>query len=383
MKRMNSRERVLTTMEHREPDRIPFDLGSTKVTGITRNAYLNLCRHLGEDIGTFDLFDATQQLATMRESVLRRLGVDTRGLMPNVMRKNPDIKDHGDFRFFTDEWGVRWEMPRDGLYFDLVKSPLAGNITEKDIKDFPWPDATDLSLLSGLREKVQSWYQQGYAIILESLCAGIFEMSCRLRGYEQFYMDLALNPALACKLMDKFVDMKIQFYKVAAKELGGYVQFVREGDDMGGEESLLILPESYRKYIKPRHTELFKAQKQIFPEPFYVFFHSDGAIYDLIPDFIEVGIDILNPVQVTAKGMNVRRLKQEFGRELVFWGGSVDPQTFAGSSPEDVKREVRRRIEDLAPGGGFVFGSIHNIQDDVPPENIMAMWEEFQEVKEY
>ena len=274
-------------------------------------------------------------------------------------------------------------MPKDGLYFDLVQSPLAGDITARDIEDFPWPDPTDDSLLDGLREKAERWHQEGYAVILESLCAGIFEMSCRVRGYEQFYMDLALNPPLACALLDKFVELKLQFYKVAAEQLGGYVQFIREGDDIAGEESTLISPDSYRKYIKPRHAELFQAQREIFPEPFYVFFHSDGAIYELIPDFIEMGIDILNPVQVSAKGMSTRRLKQEFGRDLAFWGGAIDPPAFARSSPQDVRRAVRQRIEDLASGGGFIFGAIHNIQDDVPPENIAAMLETFREMKEY
>ena len=303
--------------------------------------------------------------------------------MPNVVRKNPHVEDHGDFRSFNDEWGMTWRMPKEGLYFDLVKSPLAGDITERDIEDFPWPDPTGESLLHGLREKAERWHQEGYAIVLESVCAGIFEMSCRVRGYEQFYMDLALNPQLARKLLDKFVELKLRFYEVAAEELGGYIQFIREGDDVAGEEGLLISPDSYRKYIKPRHAELFKAQKELFPEPFYVFFHSDGAIYELIPDFIEVGIDILNPVQVSAKGMSTRRLKQEFGCDIAFWGGAIDPQPLARSNPEDVRREVRWRIEDLAPGGGFIFGATHNIQDDVPPENIMAMWEAFREVREY
>jgi len=380
---MNSRERVLAAMQHREPDRIPFDLGSTKVTGITRNAYLNLAKELGEETGTFEFFDVTQQLAMMEEGILRRLEVDTRGLMPNVVRKAPQIHEDGEgARTFTDEWGMTWKMPKGGLYFDLVESPLAGDITVQDIDAFPWPDPAADALLEGLREKATSWHREGHAIILESFCAGIFEMSCRVRGYEQFYMDLALDPPLACALLDKFVELKIEFYKSAAKELGGYVQFVREGDDVAGEESLLISPESYRTYVKPRHAELFKAQRELFPEPFYVFFHSDGAIYDLLPDFIEVGIDVLNPVQVTAKGMSVGRLKREFGRELVFWGGAVDPHDLAYGSPQAVRQEVRRRIEDLAPGGGFIFGAIHNIQDDVPPENIVAMWEAFREMRE-
>lgn len=380
---MNSRERVLAALQHREPDRIPFDLGTTKVTGITRNAYLRLAKELGVDPGTFEFYDVTQQLAVMQEDILQYLEVDTRGLMPNVARKAPRVREDQDgARYFADEWGMTWKMPKDGFYFDLVESPLAGDITVQDIQAFPWPDPAADALVEGLREKALNWHKEGYAIILESFCAGIFEMSCRVRGYEQFYMDLALNPELACALLDKFVELKIAFYNKAAQELGGLVQFIREGDDVAGEESLLMSPESYRTYIKPRHAELFEAQRAAFPEPFYIFLHSDGAIYDLLPDFIEEGVDILNPVQVTAKGMSVGRLKREFGSELVFWGGAVDPHDFAHGSPEVVRQEVKRRIEDLSPGGGFIFGAIHNIQDDVPAENIVAMWEAFQEMRE-
>jgi len=382
---MNSRERILTTLKHKEPDRIPFDLGSTKVTGITKNAYINLVNFLGEKINELEFFDVIQQLVVVKENILKRLKVDTRGLMPNVVRKNPIIKDYPDFKLFTDEWGANWKMPKEkGFYFDLIKSPLSGDITEKDIDNFPWPDPTNPHLLDGLKEKAEEYYQNGYAIILESFGAGIFEMSCRIRGYEQFYSDLAINPNLACKLMDKFLELKIQFYKMASKELGKYIQFIREGDDIAGQKSLLISPKMYLKYIKPRHKELFNAQKKIFPEPFYTFFHSDGAIYELIPDFIEIGIDILNPVQISGEGINLEKIKKEFGKELTFWGGGIDTQqTLPKARPEEVKKEVKQRIESLASGGGFIFNTIHNIQDDVPPENIMAMWEALQEWGHY
>ncbi len=380
---MNSRERVLATLEHRKPDRIPLDFGSTLVTGITRNAYLRLKRHLGEERGTFEFHDVIQQLALVEESVLERLEVDTRGLMPNTVRKAPRVEDRGTYRSFTDEWGVEWKMPADGLYFDLVKSPLDGDITVQNVEDFPWPSPTDDALFEGLQERAKRWHQQGYAVILESICAGILEMSQRVRGYEQFYMDLALNPELACRLLDKFVEIKLQFYERAAQTLGGYVQFIREGDDLAGEESLLISPRAYRQYIKPRHAKLFEAQRELFPEPFFVFFHSDGAISPVIPDLIELGVDVLNPVQLSAKGMNAGRLKREFGRNIAFWGGAMDPQALATSSQVEVKRTVGSRIDALAPDGGYIFGSIHNIQDDVPPQNILAMWEALRERTAY
>ncbi len=379
---MNSRERILNALNHKEPDRVPFDFGSSFVTGITKNAYVNLIHHLDME-DEIEFFDVIQQLCICKEELLKKFQVDTRGLVPNIIRKKPSINSQPDGKYFTDEWKIKWKMPQDGLYFDIVESPLAGDITEKDIENFPWPEPCP-SLFDGLVEKAKKYYEEGYAIILESFCSGIFEMSCRIRGYEQFYIDLVANPNLACKIMDKFLELKIKFYKMASEKLGKYIQFIREGDDIAGQESLLISPEIYKNYIKPRHKELFENQKKIFPQPFYIFFHSDGAIYELIPHFIEIGVDILNPVQVTGKGVTLEKLKKEFGKDLTFWGGGIETQKILPkASPEKIKEEVKRRIEILAPGGGFVFATIHNIQSDVPPQNIIAMYEALMEYGKY
>ncbi len=371
---MNSRERVLAALEHEEPDRIPLDLGSCFVSGIAKNAYLNLMNHLGKQVGKVEFYDTVQQVVTVDEELLRELNVDVRGLIPNITRKNPITEKSHNSESFTDEWGVTWEMPESSLYFNLVESPLSGDITEEDIDNFPWPDPADPRLFEGLEEKAREFYDNGYAVILESICAGIFEMSCRSRGTQYFLMDLALNPELACKLMDKFVDIKIRFYEAAAERLGQYIQFIREGDDVAGQESLMMSADMYRKLLKPRHEKIFKAQKEIFPQPFYIFFHSDGQVYDLLPDFIEIGMDILNPVQITGKGLD--EIKREFGNDIVFWGGGCDTQkVLPFGTPEEVKSDVKQRIEHLSPGGGFIFCTVHNIQADVAPENIMAMYE--------
>ena len=382
---MTPRERVIAVLERKAPDRLPCDLGSTFVTGITQTAYERLSKYLGRSEGEIELYDVIQQLAVVDEDLLSELEVDMRGLIPDIVRKHPVIEEREDGEVFTDEWGVRWRKPRDGgLYFDLVESPLSGDITEDDIEQYPWPDPQDLSLLDGLREKARQYFREGYAVILESLCAGIFEMSCRIRGYEMFYSDLMMNLSLACTLMDTLVELKIQFYEMAARELGGMIQFIREGDDIAGQESLLISPDLYRTYLKPRHQRLFRAQKEVFPSPFYVFFHSDGAIYEVIPDFIEAGVEVLNPVQVTGPGMSLTRLKEKFGEKISFWGGGVDTQhVLPRGTPAEVKKEVRERIGALAPSGGYIFGAIHNIQGDVPPENILAMWEAFREMRAY
>jgi len=380
---MTSRERVVASLRGGQPDRIPFDLGSTLVTGVTRGAYLDLARTSGRRADDPALYDVTQQLAEVDEDILRRLGVDVRGLIPDFARKSPQVEDHGDHELFTDEWGVVWKRPAGGLYFDVVRNPLAGDIGRKEIDEFPWPDPADESLVRGLKEKAEGFHRDGRAVILESLCAGVFEMCCRMRGMEQFCMDLVLDPSLACALMDKFVEMKIAFYRMAAEHLSGRVQFIREGDDVAGQESLLISPDVYRKYLKPRHAQLFEAQRKLFEEPFFVFFHSDGAVFDLIPDFIEIGVDLLNPVQVSARGMDPAALKREFGGHIAFWGGAVDPAVLARGSAADIRRQVQRHVRELSPGGGYVFGTIHNVQDDVSADNFMAMWRAFDEMRTY
>ncbi|MFP4029335.1 MAG: hypothetical protein ACLFWL_16230 [Candidatus Brocadiia bacterium] len=190
---MNSRERVIMSLEGEQPDRIPFDLGSTLVTGMTCGAYSEFAKDLGYSQSEPRLYDVVQQLPEMSETILEDLGVDVRGLIPNMVRKNPQVEHHEDYDLFTDEWGLVWKRPEDGLYFDVVSNPLEGEITEEDIEEFPWPDPGDPELKEGLEEKAEYFRRDGRAIILESLCAGVFEMCCRMRSTEQFCMDLVIN----------------------------------------------------------------------------------------------------------------------------------------------------------------------------------------------
>ncbi len=378
---MNSLERVIRTCRHQQADRIPLDLGSSFTTGITRNACQRLCKHFGHD-QELELYDVIQQLAVVPDSVLEQLGVDVRGLVPNVVRKAPSINDLGSHQAFEDEWGITWTRPQGSLYFSAGDSKLSGSIQTEDIEAFPWPDPTSPALFTGLKEQAQTWHEQGYAIILESFFAGVFEMAGRIRGVEQFYMDLALDPDLALSLMDKLVELKLQFYQAAAEHLGPYIQFIREGDDIAGQESLLISPQMYHDFLKPRHRSIIEAQRTCFPQPFFVWFHSCGGIYDLLPDFIEAGVDVINPLQLTARGMDAQKIKRQYGRDLSFWGGGVNTQEILPrGTVEEVKADVAARIQALGHDGGYVFGTVHNIQDDVPLENILAMLEVYDEMK--
>ncbi len=381
---MNSRQRVLTTLNHQEPDRTPFDLGGTVATGIHKTAYVNLRRYLKLPEVEVRTEDIIQQLATVDDDVAAYLGVDCLNVAPlSSALYNLVLRDEGEYTAYTDEWGIDWRMPKSGgLYYDMVQHPLVDAQSITDIENFPWPDPVDPHRFTGLRERARRAHEEGKLVILGGLCAGVTEMHSWLRGYLNYYTDFHLNTQLAEYLMDKVVELKIAYWEKALAEAGEYVDVVTEADDMAGQDRLLISPAIYRKYIKPRHIRLFQGIKDL--APVKVFFHSCGAIRPLIGDLIDAGIDILNPVQKSAAGMNLIELKQEFGQDIAFWGGGVDTQNIFGSgSPEQVREDVKQSIEALAPGGGFVFGTVHNTQPNVPPENFMAMWETLKEHGSY
>lgn len=379
---MNSRERLLTTLDHREPDRIPFDLGSTQVTGIHVVAYRGLRQVLGLPRVEPHLCDSIQQLALPDDDVIEKLGVDVRGLFPlnshNWKMVNQEV---GDYWEYLDEWGVTHRRPKpDGLYYSMVRSPLAGpTLTLDEIRTHNWPNTGDPQRLVGLREQALAYRAQGKAVMLKGVLAGVFEMAQRVRGMENLLMDMASNDALAGAFFDQLVELKLAFWEMALPQLVDVIDVISEADDYGTQTSQLISPRMFRQQIKPRQKALFARIKQLAPSA-KLFFHSCGNVRPLLPDFIEIGVDILNPVHITATGMEPLALKRDFGKEIVFWGGGVDTQdVLPHGTPQQVKDHVRRNIDALAPGGGFVFNPVHNIQADVPPENVAAMMEALRE----
>ncbi len=375
---MNSRERILTTLDHREPDRIPFDLGSTQVTGIHVVAYRRLREYLGLPRVEPRLCDVIQQLAQPDDDVIEKLGVDVRGLFPlNSHNWNIVNREVGDYWEYTDEWGITHRRPKPaGLYYSLVRAPLDhAALTPDDVRAYHFPNTGDPARIAGLRELALAYRAQGKAVMLKGVLAGIFEMAQRVRGMENLLMDMASNEALAGALFDKMLELKLAFWEMALPRLADVVDVVSEADDYGTQVSQLISPRMFRQQIKPRLAILFARLHHLAPNA-KLFFHSCGNVRPLLPDFIEIGVDILNPVHITATGMEPRALKRDFGKELVFWGGGVDTQdVLPHGTPQQVKDNVRRNIDALAPGGGFVFNTVHNIQADVPPENIVAMWQ--------
>ncbi len=378
---MTSRERILTSLGHQEPDRIPFDIGSTLVTGITSTAYKNLLSYLGIKKEEIAIQDMIQQLAVVDEEVLQRLKVDTRGVfLRDFCAWQPEIKEGKDYFYFDDAWGISWRMPKTaGHYYDMYKHPLT-HLSVEGIDGYPWPDCLDKARIKGIKEKARQIRKEEKCVVLGStgMSVGLLQTATWLQGFEECYSNLLINPSLTCKLLDKLVELDLKFWEMLISEIGSEIDIILYADDFGVQNGPLMSMDMFRKFFKPRYRKIFSFIKSRCSA--HILFHTCGSAYDLIPELIEIGVDILNPVQVSAAKMDTKRLKKDFGDAIVFWGGGIDTQrTLPFADQQGVKDEVKRRIDDLAPGGGFVFTTVHNIQPGVPPQNIMAMWEALQE----
>ena len=382
-------QRVFTALEHKEPDRVPIDLGGTAVTGINIHALRKLKDHLGIP-GDVLLRDQVTQLAVTDDATFAHLDLDVRCVQPQLPANPGPARDEGrvgsHYRL-TDEWGMGWQMPVDGgHYYDLYQSPLANAQTVQDVENFPWPDPFDAARYVGMRAAAdQVVYIEKKAFILERMSSGMWEHAMWMTGYEKFFSDMITNQPLVHAIMSKILEIKMAYWGKALEQMGDYPVIISEADDLGGQSSLLVSLKMYKNLIWPYHKKLFEFIKSKARGKAYIFFHNDGAIYPTIPLLIEAGVDILNPWQVNCAGMDdTAKFKREYGRDLTIWGGSCDTQrVMPFGTPQDVRNETRRRIEELAPGGGFIFAPIHVIQAGVPAENILAWWETWQEYSKY
>jgi uroporphyrinogen decarboxylase len=371
----SSRERIITALDHKEPDRIPIAFGGLH-DSIHRIGHRKLKNHFGLNGGEDIIQDPFQQIVFPDNRLLSILHSD---IQP-VYAKPPDsfvfeYRDEGDIRTYIDEWGTIYKQPKKGgLYYDFAKHILSGKSVD-EIKKYPFPNPEDPSRFHGLREKVLRLNSDtDKAIIAYSPTGGIYEHTYWLRGIEETFIDMASNLMALEVLTDRILEWMLRFWASYLKEIGDLVQIVQIGDDLGGQGGPLFSPEIYRKVYKPKEKKLISAIKKITNAKIY--FHSCGSIYEYIPDLIEIGVEVLNPVQVHAANMESAKLKKEFGNDLSFWGGGADPvKIMSNGTVRDVEEEVKRRIDDFSPGGGFVFASIHNIQADVPPENVAAFFD--------
>ena len=366
---MLGRERALRALHHQVPDRIPLDLGSTNCTTMTKVAYDNLKKYLGIEKETKFMME-NFQIVFIDEEVLKVLEIDTRGIHPQPVF----FKKVVDERTYFNEFGIKYHMPEGGLYYDMIEHPLAGKNIE-ELQDYEWPDPAKTMNLSGVREKAKNLKESNeYLLVGDMIDTGIFEPCWYLRGFENFLVDLLTDVDFVTTLLEGMYNYQLKKYSLFLQEVGEFLDVIFVGDDLATAESVIMSPKTYREIIKPYHQEYFKNLKKMAPQA-QLLYHSCGSIFSFIPDLIEVGVDILNPVQVSAQNMNTKTLKEKFGEELSFWGAIDTTRVLPQGTEEEVKREVRKRIDDLGPEG-YVLTSVHDIQPDVPPENIVAMFEE-------
>jgi uroporphyrinogen decarboxylase len=383
---MTSKERTLLALSHKEPDRVPYDLTSTLVTGIHYKAYDKLRDYLGLPKKETELFDRVQGLARVHDDVLGRLEVDTRGVLTgNPLGWRLTLEETPEYEQFTDVWGVTWRRPKPyGLYYDMVKHPLKG-CTLADARRYAWPEPKDTTRLQGLKEEASRLAKTDCLVVLGTvgMTVGLLQTFQWLLGFEDSFYALGADAALTDYIVQRLAELDIEFWNWAIPYLGDDIKVVLYADDFGMQTGPIFSYQTFKRFFRPWYAKIFSAIKKQKPDIF-IFFHSCGSSRFILPDLVESGVDIFNPVQYSSKDMEPARLKKDFGKDLTFWGGGVDTQrVLPRGSVQEVRDEVRRRVEDFAPGGGFVFNTVHNIQADVPPQNIMAMWEALREFGKY
>ncbi len=280
---------------------------------------------------------------------------------------------------WRDEWGVVWR--RAAYYYDMVGFPLKDAASLEDLENYRIPDPRDPGRVRGLAERARIARENGFAVTLDPLAGGILEMAASMRGHSNFYMDMAINPELAERILDAVTDFFVAFYDEALNAAGEWIDIVFFGDDYGMQNGMTISPALWKKMIKPRLARLVQKIKS-YPNLRYQH-HSCGAIATIIPDLVEIGVDILNPLQPSAKGMDLAQIKRQYGSELVLHGAVDQQNTLPHGTPQDVLQEVQTRVCELAPGGGYIVAVSPNIQADVPPENILALFQNVQRLGVY
>ena len=374
---MTSRERLLKALDHEEPDRIPIDLGGNQ-TGIHKFAYETLVKHLGMD-ESYEIMDAVQQLAQPSEEVLERLHVDTRYIAAGAAGDwtGGIVENERDGRLWhdlTDEFGITWSMPDDQpFYMDISHHPLA-EATIDDIKDYPFPKGDDPGRFAGLREKALAIRNDTPYAVVSGISGVTYEICWYMRGLEQWFCDMMTEPEFCEALIDQTKKFWLDWFRMFLDEVGDVVDVIMIGDDLAGQSGPLFNPDIYRRIVKPRQQEV--AQYIRSRTDAKLWYHTCGGCTEYIPDLMENGVQILNPVQISADGMDPADLKARFGDDLVFWGGAIDSQhVLPSASPEKVRDDVRKHLEIWKPGGGYVFNNVHNIQAGVPAENIVALYD--------
>jgi uroporphyrinogen decarboxylase len=405
---MNSRERVLAAIAHQEPDGVPVDLGATASSGISAIAYARWKEYAGIHNGSVRVYDVVQQLAQPEDEALARLHIDAIDLgrafnqedaawrpftLPNGLAVKfpawfqPIEQADGSWRAYAPDGTHIATMPATGTFFDQACFPYQdgypasydgldaamNKVLWQGLPLSPWDHAAEPGFWAELRRRTLALRESSEQAIMVVVGCNLFEWGTFLRRIDNFLMDLVAEPAEVERLLDALLERHLATLEKVCAAVGDVADIVRFCDDLGTDRGTFMAPATYRRFFKPRQQIMLDYVRR--HSTMHTFLHSCGSIYAILPDLIEVGFEIFNPVQISSRNMEPARLKQEFGRDVTFWGGGCDTRHILNrGTPEQVKEHVRRNIETFGPGGGYVFNTVHNILPDVPPENIAAMY---------
>lgn len=380
---MTPRERVLSAIAHEEPDRVPIVIGVSNATGMKMAPYMELKELIGVDAPDEYLYDWPELgTAAIDEETMQRLHSDVRGvtdLEPDwVLDRNRKREPHSDY---VNSWGSGAKEIKPGEWFPMVE-PLAAATTIAEIESHTWPDMDDPTRIAHVAEQAARLAGGDYAVIATPWLLFPLERAFAMQGMETFLMNMALHPDFAEALLLKIAELCKQLMRHFLDALDGNADIIKIGDDLGTQQSLLMSPDMYRRVLKPIHADFIELIKRRTSAK--ILFHSCGDVYPLLDDLVEIGIDIINPVQTSAgKLSDLERLKERYGDILTFCGAIDTHRILNHGSPDDVRAEVGRVIEVLGPGGGYLAGAVHTVMNDVPAENILAMVDAVHELGRY
>jgi len=407
---MTSKDRVLAALNHEQPDRVPVDLSGHRSSGMAALVYPKVRRFLGFPERPTRVYDMVQQLAIMDEDILERFGIDTIEMGRGFLQSDQDWKDwvlpdgtpcqipyyshvwkEGDDWKIGNEDGLELGVMKKGcLYFEQTYFPLS----ERGIADDDFSDLEDIlghtiwtgvahpgahlnlddAGLKEMSSRAQTLRESTDRAIVGLFGGNLFEFPQMLYRMDNYLLYLGMYPDQVLRLSETLSTIHIKNLEKWLGAVGSYIDVILFGDDLGGQSGPLLSPDMYRRYYKPFHRKMWKRAKAL--ANVKVMLHCCGGVRELLPDLIDAGLDAINPVQINCRGMDSSELKQEYGDQLVFWGGGCDTRDILPfASPAQIKEHVKEQVRILNPGGGFVFQQVHNILANVPPENIVAMYD--------
>ncbi|MDO9122181.1 MAG: uroporphyrinogen decarboxylase family protein [Anaerolineaceae bacterium] len=381
---MTSRERVQAVLNHEKPDRVPIIMGVSNATGIKIRPYRGLLKMLNLDVEEKYIYDWPELgTALPDERVMQRLHSDVRGVLDRfpleVYQRNQSRPEHTPF--FDDWGGGQMEIAPEEWFPGIA--PIPDATTVDVLEKYPWPNMDDPYRVAHVRAQAKELHDANqYAIMATPWLMFPFERAFEMQGMEKFLMNLAVEPDFAQELLNKNNQLCMQLMNHFLDECGDLIDIIKIGDDLGTQESLMISPRMYRRMLKPLHAEMIAMIKQ--KTKAKVFFHTDGDVFDLIEDFIEIGVDVLNPIQTSAGKMSdLEGLKQRYNKRIVFCGAIDTRKVLPYGTPEQVRQEVKRVINILGKDGGYMLATVHTVMNEVPPENILAMVDAVEEFGTY